>query len=143
MRRGFVTEQAYPPMHDDDLPDDSCGRTRAILDRVGDKWSLLVLGALAEGPKRYVDVRRRIGGISQRMLTLTLRLLERDGLVSRTPLDMVPPSVRYELTLLGQSLVEPIRSLTEWARAHGTDLGEARMRYDGIREEEKAGTKPR
>ena len=60
MRRGFVTEQGYPPMHDDDLPDDSCGRTRAILDRVGDKWSLLVLGALAEGPKRYVDVRRRI-----------------------------------------------------------------------------------
>ncbi|GLR88577.1 winged helix-turn-helix transcriptional regulator [Bradyrhizobium iriomotense] len=130
-------------MHDKHLHNNYCERTREILNRVGDKWSLLVISALAEGPKRYVDIRRSTSGISQRMLTLTLRLLERDGIVMRTPLDTIPLSVSYELTSLGLSLVETVRSLTKWARTHDTEIGDAHMRYDRTKEREKTGIKLR
>jgi len=113
-----------------DHSDSECSAIREILDRIGDKWSLLVVGALAEGPRRFNDVRRNVEGISQRMLTLTLRLLERDGLVRRTVFDTVPPSVEYSLTPLGRTLIAPIRMLAEWARQQSGKIQVARMRFD-------------
>lgn len=106
-----------------------CDLIRGVLDRIGDKWSLLVIAPLAEGPRRHSDLRRSIGGISQRMLTLTLRYLERDGLVTRTVFDTVPPSVEYALTPLGTTLIGPICALTDWARSHGGEIATARLRF--------------
>jgi DNA-binding HxlR family transcriptional regulator len=107
-----------------------CIVVREILDRVGDKWSVLVIGLLGEQGQRFGELRRSIEGISQRMLTLTLRQLERDGIVSRTVHATVPPRVDYALTPLGESVLEPLTALTEWARTHGTDVAEARRSYD-------------
>ena len=103
---------------------------REILDRIGDKWSVLVVGLLGDGPRRFSELRRSIDGISQRMLTLTLRGLERDGLVTRTVYPTIPPRVDYELTRLGATLIEPIMALASWARAHRPAIVEARERYD-------------
>src|SRR5437879_3268476 len=88
---------------------------RHVLDRLGDAWSFLVVIHLGSGPQRFNALKRNIGGISQRMLTLTLRKLERDGLVSRLVRPTTPPQVQYELTELGRSLGKPINALTEWA----------------------------
>lgn len=107
-----------------------CIVVREILDRVGDKWSVLVIGLLGEQGLRFSELRRSIEGISQRMLTLTLRQLERDGIVSRTVHATVPPRVDYALTPLGESVLEPLAALTKWAQAHGTDVAEARRAYD-------------
>lgn len=108
----------------------TCLATREILDRVGDKWSLLVVGTLGDGPVRFNELKRHIEGISQRMLTLTLRSLERDGLVTRTIYPTIPPRVDYELTPLGRSLLAPVAALAAWAQAHTSDIESARQRFD-------------
>ena len=115
-----------------------CVVVREILDRVGDKWSVLVMSLLGERMHRFTELRRAIEGISQRMLTLTLRQLERDGLVSRTVHATVPPRVDYELTALGRSVLEPLNGLMGWAAQHGTDIAEARRAYDAAHAEAEA-----
>lgn len=105
---------------------------REVLDRIGDKWSVLVIQALGEGRKRFGDLQRGVdGGISQRMLTRTLRGLERDGLVRRTVHPEVPPRVEYELTSLGRTLTGPVGVLAEWATEHRPLIRANRRRYDG------------
>jgi len=103
---------------------------RDLLDRLGDKWSLLVVELLGGGTRRFSELRREIEGISQRMLTLTLRQLERDGLVTRTVHPVVPPRVDYELTGLGASLLDAVAPLVDWARCHRGDIAGARSEYD-------------
>jgi DNA-binding HxlR family transcriptional regulator len=103
---------------------------REILDRIGDKWSVLVVALLGDGRKRFSELRRSIEGVSQRMLTLTLRGLERDGLVTRTVYPTVPPRVEYELTPLGRTLLDPINALEAWAKEYRQAIQEARARYD-------------
>ena len=103
---------------------------RDILDRVGDKWSVLVVVLLGEGTRRFSDLRRSVDGISQRMLTHTLRQLERDGLISRTVYPTVPLRVEYTLTALGQTLLEPLAALACWAEKHRPEVLEARVAYD-------------
>src|SRR5580698_1543087 len=97
------------------VPED-CRATSEVLARVGDKWTVLVVSTLGNGPMRFNELRRALGSISQRMLTLTLRALERDGLVTRTVFPIVPPRVDYGLTRLGRSLREPVNALALWAR---------------------------
>jgi DNA-binding HxlR family transcriptional regulator len=104
---------------------------RDLLDRLGDKWSLLVVELLGGGTRRFTELRRDIDGISQRMLTLTLRRLERDGLVRRTVHPVVPPQVDYDLTPLGATLLDAIAPLVAWARAHRDEVARARAHYDG------------
>lgn len=105
---------------------------RDVLARVGDKWSLCVVGALYGGPVRFNELRRRIAGISQRMLTLTLRGLERDGLVTRTVYPTNPPSVDYALTELGRTLLEPVLALAQWSYTHLPDIDRARQTFDAV-----------
>lgn len=101
-----------------------------VLSRVGDKWSVLVIALLDEGSKRFSELRREIPGISQRMLTLTLRGLERDGLLTRTVTPSIPPRVDYELTQLGKTLLEPVIGLATWAEKNRVRIQEARNRFD-------------
>ena len=103
---------------------------RDLLDRLADKWSLLVIEMLGDGTRRFTELHRNIDEISQRMLTLTLRHLERDGLVTRTVHPVVPPRVDYELTDLGLSLHELMRGLKQWAEAHMDQVLANRERYD-------------
>ena len=114
-----------------------CPAVREVLNRVGDKWSVQIVDLLGDGPMRFSDLRRSIEGISQRMLTLTLRGLERDGLVSRTVFPEIPPRVVYELTKLGNTLLEPISALAGWAEAQRTSIQQARETFDA-REAKKA-----
>lgn len=109
---------------------ESCPAVREVLHRVGDKWSVLIVDLLGEGPMRFSDLRRSVEGISQRMLTLTLRGLERDGLITRTVFPEIPPRVEYELTRLGKTLLEPIQGLAEWAERNRTSIQEARDKFD-------------
>nr|WP_230987431.1 helix-turn-helix domain-containing protein [Allorhizobium terrae] len=102
----------------------------SVLNRVGDKWSVLLVMSLAQGPCRFNELKRRVDGISQRMLTLTLRGLERDGLVKRTVYATIPPRVDYELTPLGHSLREPIEALGHWAFDHYECIVAARAEFD-------------
>ncbi len=111
-------------------PFDGTCPVRDVLDRIGDKWSVLVLALLGEGPMRFMELKRRIGLVSQRMLTRTLRGLERDGLVTRTVFPSVPPRVEYALTELGTSLHGPISALAAWSFDHRQDVADARARYD-------------
>ncbi len=113
----------------------ACGVIRDTFDRIGDKWSLLVIAHLAEGPLRFGQLLRGIEGISQRMLTLTLRRLERDGLVSRTIHAEIPPRVEYDLTPLGLTLVEAVAGLADWAIDHHAAIDESRARYDAAHPE--------
>src|SRR5580658_998521 len=106
-----------------------CIAVRDVLNRVGDKWSVQIVGRLGEGRQRFSDLRRSIEGISQRMLTLTLRGLERDGLVARTVYPTIPPRVEYELTELGLTLLVPIQGLAEWADSNRTRIQSARDRF--------------
>jgi len=115
-----------------DVPED-CRAVSEVLDRVGDKWSVLVVVTLGDGPKRFNELRRSIASISQRMLTLTLRGLERDGLVTRTVFPTIPPRVDYELTELGLSLLQPVRALGGWARENRARILQARLRFDAKR----------
>src|SRR6201999_2655885 len=110
------------PRHTE-LPSD-CRAVSDVLARVGDKWSVLVVTQLGGGPKRFNELRRTIGGISQRMLTLTLRGLERDGLVTRTVFPTVPPRVDYELTSLGRDLLQPVSALGGWALKNRAKIAE-------------------
>src|SRR5207245_8980335 len=114
---------------------------RSIGDRIADKWSLLVTCLLADGTRRFSELRREIEGISQRMLTLTLRQLEREGLVTRTVFPVVPPRVDYELTPLGSTLLDTIQSLVAWAGAHGSEIIAARAAYDARAEAEQRATR--
>jgi DNA-binding HxlR family transcriptional regulator len=109
---------------------ESCKPVADVLLRIGDKWSVLIVMVLGNGPKRFNELRRLIQGISQRMLTLTLRNLERDGLVTRTVLATIPPRVDYELTALGRSLLLPISALGEWASENRTKVEAARLKFD-------------
>jgi|ERR1700679_4175018 DNA-binding HxlR family transcriptional regulator len=112
------------------VPPDSCLAIREVLNRVGDKWSVLIVGLLADGSKRFSELRRTIEGISQRMLTLTLKGLERDGLVTRTVYPTIPPRVEYQLTKLGRTLRKPIQALAKWAQENREEIQKARNRYD-------------
>jgi DNA-binding HxlR family transcriptional regulator len=107
-----------------------------LLSRIGDKWTVLVVQTLGNGSKRFNELRREIPSVSQRMLTLTLRNLERDGLVSRTVTPTIPPRVDYELTELGRSLQKPICGLATWAMDHVKEIHAAQARFDG--EQDKA-----
>jgi DNA-binding HxlR family transcriptional regulator len=109
---------------------EDCRAISDVLARVGDKWSILIVGRLGRQTMRFNELRRDIGGISQRMLTLTLRGLERDGLVTRTAFPTVPPRVDYALTALGYSLLKPVTSLSDWALANKTRLAESRRKFD-------------
>ena len=104
--------------------------TRTLLDRIGDRWTVLLVGALADGPRRFGELARDVDGISQKMLTQTLRSLERDGLVRRTVHAEVPPRVDYELTELGQSLRGAVAVLESWAREHMSEVARAREAFD-------------
>jgi DNA-binding HxlR family transcriptional regulator len=107
-----------------------CKAVSGILSRVGDKWSVLVIMRLGPGPRRFNEIKRMIGGISQRMLTLTLRNLERDGLVSRKVTPSIPPRVDYALTELGRDLLTPVAALGEWAIKHQPCIEAARTQFD-------------
>src|SRR4029079_19313517 len=109
------------------VPED-CRAVSEVLARVGDKWTILVVGELGNGPRRFNEIRRALGSISQRMLTLTLRGLERDGLVTRTVFPTIPPKVEYELTRLGRSLLAPVSQIGLWARRNRAAIQEARQR---------------
>ncbi|NVH75747.1 helix-turn-helix transcriptional regulator [Paraburkholderia sp. JPY432] len=121
------------------LPDPNAGgclATREILDRIGDKWSLYIITTLASGPRRFNELKRSIDGISQRMLTLTLRGLERDGLITRTMYPTIPPRVDYELTPIGATLLEPVMALVNWANANQFAISETRRRFDQAGEQD-------
>ena len=107
---------------------------RETLARVGDKWSMLVIGVLHDGPLRFTELQRKIDGISHRMLTQTVRSLERDGLVTRTSYPEIPPRVEYAATELGRSLSVPVIELARWAAAHHDDILDARETFDDERE---------
>jgi DNA-binding HxlR family transcriptional regulator len=107
-----------------------CCPVRDVLDRIGDKWSVLVIMTLATRPQRFSELRRAIRDISKRMLTQTLRDLERDGLITRHVYATKPPSVEYRLAPLGQSLLEPMASLVDWADRRYSDIHAARVRFD-------------
>jgi DNA-binding HxlR family transcriptional regulator len=117
---------------------EACPAVREVLNRVGDKWSVQIVALLGGGAMRFSELRRAIEGISQRMLTLTLRGLERDGLIARTVFPEIPPRVEYELTRLGQTLLEPIQGLADWADSYRTSIQEARIKFDAKAKKKKA-----
>lgn len=124
-------------------PDDiglrgDCKVTGQILARIGDKWTVFVIGSLAHKTMRFNELRRRIGGVSQRMLTLTLRALERDGLVARTVYPTVPPRVEYELTPLGRTLIAPVRAVSIWAAEHMPEVLQSRKAFDNAEDHREA-----
>jgi len=108
----------------------ACRAVSDVLSRVRDKWTVLVVELLSDGPMRFSELRRLIGNISQKMLTTTLRGLERDGLVTRTVYPTIPPRVDYELTELGRGLREPVKALGDWARQNIGHINEARRKFD-------------
>lgn len=112
-----------------------CQGVSGVLQRVGDKWSVLVVAVLADGPRRFSELRREISYVSQRMLTLTLRNLERDGLVLRTVTPTIPPRVDYELTPLGQSLREPVLALAQWAVVNLPQISQAQATFDEAKDQ--------
>ncbi len=107
-----------------------CKNVAPVLNRVGDKWSMLIVMILSSGPRRFSQLKREIDGISQRMLTLSLRGLERDGLLTRTVTPSIPPRVDYELTELGISLRAPVKALGDWAIEHIACIRAAQQRFD-------------
>ena len=109
--------------------------SRVALDRIGDRWTVLIVGLLETGPRRFGEIRDAIG-ISPKVLTQTLRTLERDGLVSRSAFPEIPPRVEYSLTQLGLTLCEPLAAIREWAETHIHQIIAARQRYDAIRDHE-------
>ena len=115
-----------------------CGTISTLLARIGDKWTVLVVSTLGEGPRRFNELRREIPSVSQRMLTLTLRNLERDGLVSRTVTPSIPPRVDYALTELGCSLLKPVNALSQWALDNVEAIHSAQARYDADQDEAQA-----
>jgi DNA-binding HxlR family transcriptional regulator len=110
-----------------------CRRMSSILTIIGDKWTVMIVMVLSARPRRFNDIKRTIGGISQQMLTRTLKALERDGMVSRTVYPTVPPQVEYALTTLGHSLAEPLGALGAWASDHLEEIDDNRVLYDTAR----------
>jgi DNA-binding HxlR family transcriptional regulator len=121
-----------------DIHNPVCQTISSLLQRIGDKWSVLVVSTLGAGPRRFNELRREIPSVSQRMLTLTLRNLERDGLVSRTVTPSIPPRVDYELTPLGRSLEGPIAQLQQWALDNVGAIHSAQARYDEMQDTSEA-----
>jgi DNA-binding HxlR family transcriptional regulator len=119
-----MTVQLLHPASED------CRNLSSILARVGDKWTVLIVVVLGDGPKRFSEIKRMVGGISQRMLTFTLRGLERDGLVTRTVFPTTPQRVDYELTTLGSTLWKAVEPLSSWARAHVGEILNSREQFD-------------
>jgi len=119
-----MTVQLLHPASED------CRNLSSILARVGDKWTVLIVVLLGDGPKRFNEIKRMVGGISQRMLTFTLRGLERDGLVTRTVFPTTPPRVEYELTKLGSTLWKAVEPLSSWARTHLSEILTSRKQFD-------------
>jgi DNA-binding HxlR family transcriptional regulator len=119
-----TTDRGRQPMHP------AAHRTRVVLGMVGDKWSLLVVCHLRQGPLRFTELKRAVDNISQRMLTVTLRSLERDGIVARTVYDAMPPHVSYELTPMGVTLCEATTPLLTWTVDHLARIDDARAEYD-------------
>jgi DNA-binding HxlR family transcriptional regulator len=119
-----VTTKDEHPLHED------CRKVSPVLAKVGDKWSVLIVMLLRDGPRRFNEIKRMVGGISQRMLTLTLKGLERDGMVTRTVFPTIPPRVDYELTDLGRSLSKPVQALGLWAQSHMDEIEASRKRFD-------------
>ena len=125
------------------LPDPNtqdCRAVSSVLALVGDKWTVLIVVLLADGPKRFNEIKRMVGGISQRMLTFTLRGLERDGLVTRTVYPTTPQRVDYQLTKLGSTLWKAVEPLSFWARDHVVEILDSRERFD---RKKKSGAQPR
>ena len=124
------------PMPDEPcLQSAGCKNVAPVLNRVGDKWSMMIVMMLTDGPKRFSELKRAIDGISQRMLTLSLRGLERDGLLTRTVTPSIPPRVDYELTELGISLREPVKALGDWAIEHIGCIRAAQEKFDAAADE--------
>jgi DNA-binding HxlR family transcriptional regulator len=121
---------------------EDCRAVGAVLGRIGDKWSVLIVSRLGNGAMRFNELRRGIGGISQRMLTLTLRGLERDGLITRTVFPTVPPRVDYELTALGRSLLVPVAALADWALKNRRRIEDAQAKFDAKAARTARGAKP-
>jgi DNA-binding HxlR family transcriptional regulator len=115
-----------------------CRTISTLLSRIGDKWTVLVVSTLGKGPRRFNELRREIPSVSQRMLTLTLRNLERDGLVNRTVTPSIPPRVDYELTDLGFSLLKPVNALEQWALTNVEEIHAAQARFDAAQDEAQA-----
>ena len=109
---------------------DHCRVVGAVLDRIGDKWTIMVVSVLTDGPARFTTIMREIGGVTHRMLTLTLRGLERDGLVTRTAYATVPPRVEYELTELGRTLTTTLIPLARWSEANWPTIRASQERHD-------------
>lgn len=124
------TQMSPGHTHVSDPNSQDCRAVSGILSRIGDKWSVLIIMRLGDGPRRFNEIKRMIGGISQRMLTLTLRGLERDGLVKRTVTPSIPPRVDYELTDLGRDLLVPVQALGDWAIQHQPCISAARAHFD-------------
>ena len=115
-----------------------CRTISTLLSRIGDKWTVLVVATLGDGPRRFNELRREIPRVSQRMLTLTLRNLERDGLVNRTVTPSIPPRVDYELTALGHSLLTPVNALTQWALDNIATIHAAHAQFDAAQDKAEA-----
>lgn len=113
------------------IPAANCG-TRKVLDLIADEWTVFVVYALADGTRRYSQLQREVHGISQKMLTQTLRNMERDGMVERKVYPVVPPMVEYSLTELGQTLIEPLSAVGRWAEEHLGEVEQARAQYDRL-----------
>ena len=124
-----MTENPHPHSNPD------CRAVSELLSRVGDKWTVLIVKALETQSRRFNELKREVGGISQQMLTRTLRMLERDGMVTRTVHPTVPPQVDYALTDLGRSLAVPVMALTEWTFANLPEIHANRAAYDGAMED--------
>ena len=118
------------PPASDELHQAGCRNVTPVLNRVGDKWSMLIVMILSGGPRRFSELKRAIDGISQRMLTLTLRGLERDGLVTRKVLPGSPPGVAYDLTALGRDLLQPVSALSTWAIRNQEKIEQSRAKFD-------------
>ncbi len=120
----MVTNRSLYNVYDENCP------SRTVLALISDKWTPLIVGSLESGPRRFTEIRREIGGISQKMLTQTLRDLEKNGIVQRTIYAEVPPRVEYCLTALGKSLMQPLAAIRSWAEAHIDQIQNARDTYN-------------
>lgn len=127
-----------PNTHIPGLSESECGAARETFDRIGDRWSLYIIGQLMEKPVRFNELRRSVEGVSQRMLTLTLRSLERDGLLSRTVYPTNPPQVEYALTERGHSFLEPVHALIQWSTSHQNAIEASRQHFDRERQKPAA-----
>ncbi len=132
MKPGYMSESDDCRKPENLHQSEDCRAVSGVLQRVGDKWTVLVVSRLGEGRMRFSELRVAIGGISQKMLTTTLRGLERDGFILREQFPTIPPKVEYELTDLGRELLEPVTALADWARRNGERVAKARARFDGV-----------